>query len=130
MILRPPRSTRTDTLFPYTTLFRSMAMGLHVRCGIEDNLWMQDRKSKAGTVQQIEQPVRIAREFGRAIANGDEARRSCRIAEFYNAADQKLALTGYAPHPQPSLHGRPVRRGHSTSCTLSWSRAQPTLVSW
>src|SRR3546814_4868798 len=25
MILRPPRSTRTDTLFPYTTLFRSLA---------------------------------------------------------------------------------------------------------
>src|SRR3546814_8047328 len=24
MILRPPRSTRTDTLFPYTTRFRSM----------------------------------------------------------------------------------------------------------
>src|SRR3546814_5047702 len=24
MILRPPRSTRTDTLFPYTTLFRSL----------------------------------------------------------------------------------------------------------
>src|SRR3546814_20288426 len=23
MVLRPPRSTRTDTLFPYTTLFRS-----------------------------------------------------------------------------------------------------------
>src|SRR3546814_21071662 len=27
MIRRPPRSTRTDTLFPYTTLFRSGAMG-------------------------------------------------------------------------------------------------------
>src|SRR3546814_9733733 len=27
MIRRPPRSTRTDTLFPYTTLFRSMAAG-------------------------------------------------------------------------------------------------------
>src|SRR3546814_13034317 len=25
MILRPPRSTRTDTRFPYTTLFRSLA---------------------------------------------------------------------------------------------------------
>src|SRR3546814_13545666 len=25
MIRRPPRSTRTDTLFPYTTLFRSRA---------------------------------------------------------------------------------------------------------
>src|SRR3546814_5358214 len=27
MIRRPPRSTRTDTLFPYTTLFRSLAVG-------------------------------------------------------------------------------------------------------
>src|SRR3546814_8295867 len=28
MIRRPPRSTRTDTLFPYTTLFRSAVGGL------------------------------------------------------------------------------------------------------
>src|SRR3546814_13259873 len=28
MIRRPPRSTRTDTLFPYTTLFRSIGVGL------------------------------------------------------------------------------------------------------
>src|SRR3546814_4773526 len=27
MIRRPPRSTRTDTLFPYTTLFRSLPPG-------------------------------------------------------------------------------------------------------
>src|SRR3546814_14206376 len=27
MLRRPPRSTRTDTLFPYTTLFRSASMG-------------------------------------------------------------------------------------------------------
>src|SRR3546814_17058269 len=27
MIRRPPRSTRTDTLFPYTTLFRSRPIG-------------------------------------------------------------------------------------------------------
>src|SRR3546814_5319323 len=27
MMRRPPRSTRTDTLFPYTTLFRSLAVG-------------------------------------------------------------------------------------------------------
>src|SRR3546814_17500694 len=31
MCLRPPRSTRTDKLFPYTTLFRSRACG--VGCG-------------------------------------------------------------------------------------------------
>src|SRR3546814_11423907 len=28
MIRRPPRSTRTDTLFPYTTLFRSLLKGV------------------------------------------------------------------------------------------------------
>src|SRR3546814_20200955 len=28
MIRRPPRSTRTDTLFPYTTLFRSFVVGI------------------------------------------------------------------------------------------------------
>src|SRR3546814_7887307 len=28
MIRRPPRSTRTDTLFPYTTLFRSLVQRL------------------------------------------------------------------------------------------------------
>src|SRR3546814_15105567 len=30
MIRRPPRSTRTDTLFPYTTLFRSIALNSFV----------------------------------------------------------------------------------------------------
>src|SRR3546814_6908374 len=30
MIRRPPRSTRTDTLFPYTTLFRSIPSGATV----------------------------------------------------------------------------------------------------
>src|SRR3546814_6632249 len=29
MIRRPPRSTRTDTLFPYTTLFRSQSFANH-----------------------------------------------------------------------------------------------------
>src|SRR3546814_10506844 len=34
MIRRPPRSTRTDTLFPYTTLFRSSGIS-HSRINIE-----------------------------------------------------------------------------------------------
>src|SRR3546814_8375262 len=39
MIRRPPRSTRTDTLFPYTTLFRSAlgpALRLHDRRPIRE----------------------------------------------------------------------------------------------
>src|SRR3546814_16685446 len=33
MIRRPPRSTRTDTLFPYTTLFRSIRYERRLHCG-------------------------------------------------------------------------------------------------
>src|SRR3546814_10061365 len=33
MIRRPPRSTRTDTLFPYTTLFRSLPAILQATLG-------------------------------------------------------------------------------------------------
>src|SRR3546814_15744585 len=35
MIRRPPRSTRTDTLFPYTTLFRSSLLGLIHSLGLD-----------------------------------------------------------------------------------------------
>src|SRR3546814_5506210 len=35
MIRRPPRSTRTDTLFPYTTLFRSLRP--HPECSCFDS---------------------------------------------------------------------------------------------
>src|SRR3546814_11795789 len=31
MLRRPPRSSRTDTLFPYTTLFRAVGVGLGQR---------------------------------------------------------------------------------------------------
>src|SRR3546814_2458771 len=39
MIRRPPRSTRTDTLFPYTTLFRSP------RCGCSHHLDQRHRSA-------------------------------------------------------------------------------------
>src|SRR3546814_17078651 len=35
MIRRPPRSTRPDTLFPYTTLFRSIAVARRFACGLK-----------------------------------------------------------------------------------------------
>src|SRR3546814_5634894 len=46
MIRRPPRSTRTDTLFPYTTLFRSPLRRRRCpgagRAGAEDDLGSTD----------------------------------------------------------------------------------------
>jgi len=82
-----------------------LAMGLHVRCGIEDNLWTQDRKAKMGTVRQIEQLVRLSREFGREVATGKEAREICQIGVFYDSVEETLAHNGFAPNARPGLQG-------------------------
>jgi uncharacterized protein (DUF849 family) len=87
----------------------AIAMGLHVRCGIEDNLWTQDRKAKMGSVQQIEQLVRISRELGRDIADCKEARRIYRIGEFYKDADETLARNGFAPNRKAGVRGTALR---------------------
>jgi uncharacterized protein (DUF849 family) len=87
----------------------AIAMGLHVRCGIEDNIWTQDRKGKMSSVRQIEQLVRISRECGREIADGNEARRIYRIGEFYANADETLARNGFAPNRQPLVPGARMR---------------------
>src|SRR3546814_15867357 len=43
MIRRPPRSTRTDTLFPYTTLFRSFQLELVEPTKWECRVWCGDQ---------------------------------------------------------------------------------------
>jgi uncharacterized protein (DUF849 family) len=82
-----------------------IAMGLHVRCGIEDNLWNQSRTEKMSTVKQIEQLVRISREFGREIASGDEAREICKIGVFYDTVEETLAANGLAPNAKGRQQG-------------------------
>src|SRR3546814_7684074 len=63
MIRRPPRSTRTDTLFPYTTLFRSLAL-----CGDAVHL-RADFLSVAGrTFEQRFDDDRSFGQFGMAVA--------------------------------------------------------------
>src|SRR3546814_15365038 len=49
MIRRPPRSTRTDTLFPYTTLFRSIPSFMYE--GIHS---LHHNRTKYGTVEDPE----------------------------------------------------------------------------
>src|SRR3546814_1860147 len=45
MIRRPPRSTRTDTLFPYTTLFRSIGVLQQAECQRNRPLGLNDRQT-------------------------------------------------------------------------------------
>src|SRR3546814_739030 len=53
MIRRPPRSTRTDTLFPYTTLFRSVGVvGALILSGVQGSLsWPVFKESLMGATR-------------------------------------------------------------------------------
>src|SRR3546814_19217512 len=53
MIRRPPRSTRTDTLFPYTTLFRSAKVAIDQRkVDIEEYKAVTERLTSQMTAAQ------------------------------------------------------------------------------
>src|SRR3546814_5258794 len=70
MIRRPPRSTRTDTLFPYTTLFRSgreegHAQGREEDCGGEEVRAQgreEGREKEVGAARAAIRPAPPARE--------------------------------------------------------------------
>src|SRR3546814_12521937 len=95
MIRRPPRSTRTDTLFPYTTLFRSRGRqeGFAVlRIIIEDHRGERDLAMRAaGNLAHFEgEEARIVRRLraqlrGRARedrgAHADRRSQTSRVAE-------------------------------------------------
>jgi uncharacterized protein (DUF849 family) len=94
-------------VFPMNTM--AIAMGLHVRVGIEDTLFGPDGQ-RMTSVQQIEAMVRTARGLNRDVASGDDARRLYRIGEFYADADETLAKLGYAPNRRAGERGVPLRR--------------------
>jgi uncharacterized protein (DUF849 family) len=75
----------------------AIAMGLHVRVGIEDTLWGR-KGEKMSTVKQIEKMVEISRSLFREIASGQEAKRIYKIGEQYRTTDETLAKIGWAPN--------------------------------
>src|SRR3546814_1898224 len=63
MIRRPPRSTRTDTLFPYTTLFRSQRVVYVVRqTDFEANRGFSHLVYKDLRTRDLEPPTRLTPE--------------------------------------------------------------------
>ncbi|BCJ74602.1 3-keto-5-aminohexanoate cleavage protein [Catellatospora sp. IY07-71] len=89
-------------VLPINTM--AIAMGLHTRCGNEDNLWAR-KGEKQTSVQAIEQLVRIAGELGRGVADGKEARDIYKIGEYWDTADEALAKLGFAPNRKPGQVG-------------------------
>src|SRR3546814_2016047 len=106
MIRRPPRSTRTDTLFPYTTLFRSgepRDRGLRKRriIGValvppirERTLWIdidQDHRPGAGQLSLHRQMPRK-----RGLAGPALLRCHCERSEEHTSELQSLMRISYA----------------------------------
>jgi hypothetical protein len=86
----------------------AIAMGLHVRCGIEDNLWGR-KGERLASVGQIEQLVRISRELYRPVATGKEAKEILQIGVQYQGPDETLSKLGWPPNRARGQQGTPLR---------------------
>src|SRR3546814_13127169 len=80
MIRRPPRSTRTDTLFPYTTLFRSGTAHDRVR---QPQIVVPRKLAEVGSCART-----VHRDAGKVAArilDRDDARNFCELAHRLGA---------------------------------------------
>src|SRR3546814_16649203 len=106
MIRRPPTSTRTDTLFPYTTLFRSDAPVL-LDIGIADDL--------GGLVD-------IAKNLGLGVGNGEhEARFDKMIGHAGSWRKEGLGPPGFPASATRRSEERRVGKECVSTCRSRWS---------
>src|SRR3546814_887419 len=112
MIRRPPRSTRTDTLFPYTTLFRSIGGVVRARAlakQLEADLAIIDKRRPRANVSEV---MNIIGEVdGRTCIIMDDmvdtAGTLCKAAQ---ALKERGATSVYAYCTHPVLSGGAVQR--------------------
>src|SRR3546814_16121541 len=120
IIPRPPRSTRTDTLFPYTTLFRSDRLtgdGAERRPG--QRAYARAIAPIFAPRERKEAPHLLVAEAGTGIGKTlgylapakqwiDEAAGSVCISTFTTALQRQLASETARPSPDPALHPQRV----------------------
>src|SRR3546814_17340727 len=130
MIRRPPRSTRTDTLFPYTTLFRSRRYArARAKAGIGEALILQFLKRRIvdGQPLGLENGVAVPSQTQPAqiFQNGRDILGPAAFAiyVFYAKTElpacpdsQYVRLTRWPtlPHIQPPRQARCKSRHHPT----------------
>src|SRR3546814_9882824 len=95
MLLRPPRSTRTDTLFPYTTLFLSYAAARHGGCP------RRPPQAEARRPPPVRRRIARRNDFGggddgRASGIGTRCRRTDDRSEEHTSELQSLMRISYA----------------------------------
>src|SRR3546814_9224017 len=111
MIRRPPRTTRTDTLFPYTTLFRS-ADGRDLPAV---RLWplrvsrrFRDRRSAAARGQSQLQPV-VRKGVRSEEHTSDQSLMRISYAVFCLKKNKKANKNIINKHINHTKHNRPMK---------------------
>src|SRR3546814_16736798 len=107
MLRRPPRSTRTDTLFPYTTLFRSPA-------------------AEAAALAALHRPDEMLGEIGTVVVAGARGA-YLRLLAADALGDRRRRVHGLRRHAVDALQ-RPVRSEERrvgkecvSTCRSRWS---------
>src|SRR3546814_12540092 len=103
MIRRPPRSTRTDTLFPYTTLFRSLAGVRHAE--------QADIRHQRQLHAQFADVARRA--LGRFVRCAVDRRLEVRIAEAAMAALRNLHALAFVRQLADQLLGAGIENARA-----------------
>src|SRR3546814_10577639 len=104
MIRRPPRSTRTYTLFPYTTLFRSPAFGGQARgkqiegvgakrleCRVEGETWIAEALGDLPheAIRRVAHAARLGvAALGKKVRKGGQDRKSTRLNSSHLCASR------------------------------------------
>src|SRR3546814_2623692 len=100
MIRRPPRATRTDTLFPYTTLFRSREDHGDLGAAQLAPLAFRQGHQVAAPEQDL-----AARDAARRVDQPQDGEAGDRLAAARVAEQtQHLAGSNLKPHPVDRLH--------------------------
>jgi uncharacterized protein (DUF849 family) len=73
------------------------ALGIHVRVGIEDNMWRR-KGVRMTSVEQVEQVAQMAKLLERKVATGDEAKQILKIGVWYDSVEETLANLGLPPN--------------------------------
>src|SRR3546814_21065065 len=111
MIRRPPRSTRTDTLFPYTTLFRSLLDPVDAGDGFARRLADAERALQRTAGRQLEGDRCIADVRGGNEPRGNERYERARYDEEGGGHSDRRKAMPQAPadRRQVAGHDPPVR---------------------
>src|SRR3546814_1583364 len=94
MLRRPPRSTRTDTLFPYTTLFRSSKYTININT--EMNYWPVDTANLSECIEPLARMVEELAVSGARAAQQMYGARGWVRSEEHTSELQSLMRISYA----------------------------------